>query len=356
MRQTLQLSPKVYSTGLRESIADIIARRFRKDSQTHSPSKITNAFKIGYQAFDLLVDSNNGSEKATNEITSLVQRYHDLYEREQKRTALIKLAVETERQQSGVKLRKAHVLSPGEAAGTKPRDILTWPKRYKDFEHKSFKGRRQIPYLVESQGFPFLRFHKPMPQRLAHTINSKKRQQRSRFAQREKLGGLIQFGEEEDQWDSILQEEFNMDDLRDEEHSWIQDTDEVDRELYKIFVESYQRTFEMGKRMLEITIRERELLEIENKVSLGQGKDQDRQESEIDRMSSSIGNSRQTMKRLPSDSRRRGDLPQSLEIDEDKPSEETSSLHKRSNNHYTFRPMLNYLSRNQAPEDSSSNK
>lgn len=71
----------------------------------------------------------------------------------------------------------------------------------------SISGVRQIPKLVHANGIPILRYKKPQPHMLSVMIKSKIQQRQIRHDRKVLLGRMIDMGQNEDEWDDIIETE-----------------------------------------------------------------------------------------------------------------------------------------------------
>jgi hypothetical protein len=138
-------------------------------------------------------------------------------------------------------------------------------------------GKRRVPNLVSAQGIPFRRYSKPQPISLSRVIRQKQDRDQKKWTQQESLKGDIVIAQWEDEWDEIVAE------LKAEEQgqgrgkvrlprdsdageeaggreaSWKHEMVVAEGELYQQIKESDWKNAEMGRKMWEIVVKEREL-------------------------------------------------------------------------------------------------
>ena len=284
LRQTLDLPPATYPSPVQETIGEHVIRRFREDARLQSPTQITHGLRAGYEALDLLHASANGSNEATTQVKSVLERYDAKnLERRKYRGTLVKAEIIKQSKQDQPKPKEnPRAAGPPHPA---PRNILADPVPLSEMKYPPSTGRRRIPHFVSTNNVPFLRYHKPQPKRLTGTIVGIMKTENNRWKARERMAGMMTIGDDEDQWDKLTEkclnpsqgEDGDMFDRRQRnqatkgsngdasanEPSWSHDTRDVDADVQRKTSASFQERMERGKRMFEIALKERELAKIE---------------------------------------------------------------------------------------------
>ena len=138
-------------------------------------------------------------------------------------------------------------------------------------------GQRRVPNLISAQGVPFLRYSKPQPISLSRVIRQKQERDQKRFNRQEAFKADIITAQWEDQWDELVEAQmakeqsqvehkrrstkefhrFAEEDSR--EASWGHEVVIAERELYQQIRQSDEKNVELGRKMWEIVVKEREL-------------------------------------------------------------------------------------------------
>jgi hypothetical protein len=138
-------------------------------------------------------------------------------------------------------------------------------------------GKRRVPNLISAQGVPFLRYSKPQPISLSRVIRQKQERDQKKTDQQEGLKADIVIAQWEDEWDEIVEAQMAKeqcqgegklrsvqetggsveDDIRKE--SWSDECLIAEAELYRQIKQSDWNNAEMGRKMWEIVVKEREL-------------------------------------------------------------------------------------------------
>lgn len=123
-------------------------------------------------------------------------------------------------------------------------------------------GRRRVPHLVVTSGFPFLRIKKPQSQFLGRIIRDDIRLFHKRVALFQKLQAYSQLGYNEDRWDEILESMCGIDGDRDV-GSWIFSAYKSKQEVGEVITKHRQQRLDMAQKMQEIVEKEQALADQE---------------------------------------------------------------------------------------------
>jgi hypothetical protein len=138
-------------------------------------------------------------------------------------------------------------------------------------------GKRRVPNLVSAQGIPFLRYSKPQPISLSRVIRQKQNWDQKKWTQQGNLKGDIVIAQWEDEWDKIVagqeaeeqgrgkgkvgspRDSDGGKEVGGREASWKYEVVVAEGELYRQIKEGDWKNAEMGRKMWEIVVKEREL-------------------------------------------------------------------------------------------------
>lgn len=138
------------------------------------------------------------------------------------------------------------------------------------------KGRRRrVPYLVVTQGIPFLRYGKPQPVSLGRYLRQRVQWEQKQWTEKSSLEKSIALAEWEDRWDYIVEKEHGILDgqhgtpqldgcvratnVSSDGKSWTQVLRVTGEEICGKIKASNEKNAEMGKRMWEVVVKEKEL-------------------------------------------------------------------------------------------------
>ncbi|KAK5159109.1 hypothetical protein LTR04_005126 [Oleoguttula sp. CCFEE 6159] len=123
-------------------------------------------------------------------------------------------------------------------------------------------GRRRVPYLVDANAVPFLRFKKPQPANLARYIGDRIKQRQKRFNRLHALADGKTLAELEDQWDWTLLQEHGVFGVEGEPR-WTKEIAEAEAVVTGSLKKGRQGAMEWARRMQAVVDRETGLLERE---------------------------------------------------------------------------------------------
>lgn len=156
--------------------------------------------------------------------------------------------------------------SPSKATKYSRRGPVVWPQPNtpsifdRPFPHVS--GRRRVPRLVITNGFPFLRIKKPQSPHLGRIIRDDILLFRKRITLHQKLKDHTLWGLDEDAWDGILESKCGI--RRDEERvSWSYLINEAAKEVSAKLTAHRQKRVDMARRMQDIVDKEQALADQE---------------------------------------------------------------------------------------------
>jgi hypothetical protein len=256
-------------------LSSLVQFRFHQDRKLKSPTQIANGLKAGYEVLDLLHACNKNFPSALAQLKSLLEstaaqaEYTSAY-----RAALAAARSPTSPQ----KLSKiAHLRAIATKANSTrypwSKPVLERPLPLDEIRG----GKRRVPNLVSAQGIPFLRYSKPQPISLSRIIRQKQNRDQKKWTQLEGLKGDIVIAQWEDEWDEIVARQMaekhgrgkgKLRSPRDSdggeeaggcEASWKHEMVVAEGELYRQIKESDRKNAEMGRKMWEIVVKEREL-------------------------------------------------------------------------------------------------
>jgi hypothetical protein len=256
-------------------LSSLVQFRFHQDRKLKSPTQIANGLKAGYEALDLLDACNKSFPSAPAQLKSLLEstaaqaEYTSAY-----RAALAAARSPTSPQ----KLSKIAHLKAIATKANSTRYPWSKPVLERPLPLDEIKGgKRRVPNLVSAQGIPFLRYSKPQPISLSRVIRQKQDWDQRKWTQQESLKGDMVIAQWEDEWDEIVagqmaeehgQGNGKVRSPRDSdgregaggrEASWKHEMVVAEGELYQQIKQSDWKNAEMGRKMWEIVVKEREL-------------------------------------------------------------------------------------------------
>ena len=123
-------------------------------------------------------------------------------------------------------------------------------------------GLRHVPRLVNGNGFPFLRFKKPQSPYLGRLIRDSLRTKTKRNNRTDEIRALIEFGNDEDVWDEIV--EFTCGLSRTiENNSWARESRKELNSAMELIHGTRKRRADMGEKLQKIVEQEQELADAE---------------------------------------------------------------------------------------------
>jgi hypothetical protein len=257
-----------------EVLSNLVRFRFRDDRKLQSPTRIVNGLKAGYAALDL-VHACSKSSTALGQLKSLVESIASRAEYNTAYRAALDAARSPTSLQKFAKI--AHLRAVATKAnstrypGSKP--VLQRPLPLSEIKG----GKRRVPNLISAQGVPFLRYSKPQPISLSRVIRQKQERDQKKWSQQEGLKTDIVIAQWEDEWDDVVEAQMAEEHCqaqgqlkpREEskgpaefygrEESWRHEVVVAESELYRKIKESDWNNAELGRKMWEIVVKEREL-------------------------------------------------------------------------------------------------
>jgi hypothetical protein len=256
-------------------LSSLVRFRFHQDRKLKSPTQVANGLKAGHEALDLLHACNKNLPSALAQLKSLLEstaaqaEYTSAY-----RAALAAARSPTSPQ----KLSKIAHLRAIATKANSTRYPWSKPVLERPLPLDEIKGgKRRVPNLVSAQGIPFLRYSKPQPISLSRVIRQKQDRDQKKWTQQESLKGDIVIAQREDEWDEIVAGQEAEEQARGKggvkspldtngreevggpEASWKHEMVVAEGELYQQIKRSDWKNAEMGRKMWEIVVKEREL-------------------------------------------------------------------------------------------------
>ncbi|KAF2668106.1 hypothetical protein BT63DRAFT_457408 [Microthyrium microscopicum] len=228
--------------GSIHALKNIIRQRFR----LARPQRIRLglAFQSGYTALDILDASVAGSADATKRVLDLLARTPNKL----KTTPLSRqVFFKNERE---AKKNPAHADPPPE-------------KRFEAvFPREKVEGVRKVPFMVNANGLPFIRWKKPQPKNVSRTIWMKLRTQQRQLDQVQAIAALHwPLADREDEWDGMMKRLGA--EYEETRGRWAEAVEGYEKELSDKWRADKKRDRERVERFTKIIWRERELAEKE---------------------------------------------------------------------------------------------
>ena len=222
-----------FDTVQRNALQNIVRNQFRANRHHESSRKIKLAFHAGYTALDLLDASAAGDADSTSRIEAYLSRIPSALTR----------------------LWKKPKPSP---VDSRVQDPPPEKKFFNVFPRRSVPGVRRVPYMVDAQGVPFVRYGKPQPMNVSRVIRQKIEAYRKKTLYRHNLGEYwMPLARYEDKWDVLLArygEYVQTDNSTFSSELW-----QEARRLEDALTEWTRRSTEMAAKMQEVVDREAEL-------------------------------------------------------------------------------------------------
>ena len=137
-----------------------------------------------------------------------------------------------------------------------------------DRPYLHISGRRHVPKLVDANRFPFLRIKKPQSPLIGALIRRASRLREKRAIRTVELEKVIDLGKEEDEWDKILDHEFNT---KSPGSSWAQESSEALNEIRRRHEAVLAKRISTAKQMT-IIVEKEEALALKEELELEKGK------------------------------------------------------------------------------------
>lgn len=133
-------------------------------------------------------------------------------------------------------------------------------------------GVRKAPNLIVTQGVPVLKYPGPQPVLLNRVIKNKVKRGIKMYKQHEQLEDGAHLAECEDDWDHIIRAHHGIDERQSSgrnrhapEATWRQTFVDADADLEHKFVDRQRKHADLGRRLWQIVLAERELKEKERR-------------------------------------------------------------------------------------------
>ena len=256
-------------------LSSLVQFRFHQDRKLKSPTQIANGLKAGYEALDLLHACNKNSPSALARLKSLLESTAAQAEYTSAYRAALAAARSPTSPQKLAKIAHLRAITTKANSTRYPwsKPVLERPLPLDEIRG----GKRRVPNLVSAQGIPFLRYSKPQPISLNRVIRQKQDRNQKKWSQQESLKGDIVIAQWEDEWDEIVAGQMaeehgrgkgklrsprdlsGREKVDDREASWKHEMVVAEGELYRQIKESDWKNAEMGRKMWEIVVKEREL-------------------------------------------------------------------------------------------------
>ncbi|KAL9062963.1 MAG: hypothetical protein Q9157_008508 [Trypethelium eluteriae] len=172
----------------RDALQSIIRNRFKAHRVLTSERLLRNAFCAGYKALDHLDAAVHGDERSIANLHELLPKVPQKF-----RDTTHRPLVQTKRYEAP--LLPLH---------TGP-SVLDRP-----LTREEIKGPRRPATLISANSIPFLRFKKPQPRNLSNLLHQRLKQRASRIFRLEEGYEMLLVATQEDQWDQIVEKEFNL--------------------------------------------------------------------------------------------------------------------------------------------------
>jgi len=138
-------------------------------------------------------------------------------------------------------------------------------------------GKRHVPQLIAAKGVPFLRYSKPQPVSLGRVIRQRGRRHKGLWTKKEELEADRRIAEWEDDWDDIVEAQmvdertpkqykttswqwsYGSGKVENSEDTWSYEVQMAEEEVMQKIRTEDRYYAEMGKKMWDIVVKEREL-------------------------------------------------------------------------------------------------
>ncbi|PBP26934.1 DNA repair protein [Diplocarpon rosae] len=234
-------------------IKHFIRKKFRQNFHHTSPRLVISALKTGYTAEQLIHAASTGNQPALAQV-------HDLLRLLDAQTLAGRRAC-TQPAPRDIKKLKASVRAfPGAAKVSESRPLPL----------ARISNIRHVPSLVVATWLPFLRFKKPQSPFLSRVLKAKITQKNRRIQRLEEMTEMIEMGDAEDIWDDTILRQMEkergtegvMELVQagwDEGESWCTESQYCKWVVSKSIEREHVRASVLGKKMLRIVEREKEL-------------------------------------------------------------------------------------------------
>ncbi|KIW99676.1 uncharacterized protein Z518_11089 [Rhinocladiella mackenziei CBS 650.93] len=277
------------TNGITETLQDLIRYRFRKDRKVQSPTQIVHGIEAGHRFLDLLRACTIQSGEALGrlgEILEVTTAQAEDTAAHRSKLATLKKPPRPSRLKYIEHVKRIrdpanHVSYPTPRIFEEPRPLS-----------KIKSGVRKVPNLIVTQGIPVLKYPGPQPVLLNRVIKSKITWGVKMFQKHLALEQAAHLAECEDEWDMILREEHGVlepgaheedNDGSSEslgtgegETTWAATIRAADMGIAKKVMARNRQNAEMGAKLWQVVLRERELKEQERREAKRQRRNERR--------------------------------------------------------------------------------
>ena len=270
------------ATAGQDTLQNLVRYRFQRDKSIRSPSQVANGLRAGYDALDLVHAHNTQTPGATSRLANLIKSAARYAERTVRhRAALAAVRSPTSPQ----KLPKIAAIKDGATKANHSRYEHTRPVLERPLPLSEIKsGKRRVPYLVSAQGVPFLRYSKPQPISLGRVIRQHQKWEQKKWDQKHEAEADVRIGGWEDEWDDLVEGRGHQPGVENTggmpslvlrgddgngnlngsvEPSWSEGPLQIEHELMTQINEKDRKHTEMGRKMWDVVVKERELAQQE---------------------------------------------------------------------------------------------
>ncbi|KIV78641.1 hypothetical protein PV11_06274 [Exophiala sideris] len=251
------------------TLRSLIGYRFQKDRDLQSPTQIVNGITAGHDFLDLLRSCSAKSADSLNHLGGLLESI--TLQAEQTTAVRERLAVHWKPPPPSRSKHLEHIQKV-----KNPANYVSDPSNPRIFQYPQPRsqvrsGVRKVPNLIVTQGIPVLKYSGPQPVLLNRVIKNKVKVGLRRFKQHEGLEIGADLAECEDDWDHIIRKHHGIDDAKapgrstSDQATWRQTFVDADHELTDKYVDQQRKHADLGKRLWQIVLAERELKEKERR-------------------------------------------------------------------------------------------
>lgn len=217
---------------------------FKRNSKLQSPPQISTALQLGYETLDGLNDGVR-QQRLLNRILELAS------------------PASTSAQPEDLPSSPQTKIAP--AQKTPRRHAARYPGARRTLDRPFFhlSGRRHVPKLINANRVPFLRLKKPQPPFLSRVIRDTVKTREHRILRAARLTSELPTAADEDEWDEILDEQFESDCRGPEVHPWQHEVQRALDSNHKLQVEAIQKRADISANMYTIQEQEKALAEEE---------------------------------------------------------------------------------------------
>merc|ERR1712230_203398 len=219
--------------GIKDSLRPLVRYRFENDRNLLSPSQVANGIAAGYGFLDLLRSCSAGSGPSLARLTRPFE---------------------------------SMTIQADETATRRAKFASLWKpppaNRLKHLEHLK-KIKNPANYAHDPSNPRVFEHPAPLPVLLNRVIKNKVKWGIKKFNQHHALEDLALLAACEDEWDDILRRQHGL--SKAEELGWAQTVREVDSQLEQKLAATMRKNTELGKRLWDVVVAERELKEKERR-------------------------------------------------------------------------------------------